>query len=336
MTRQVINKGTTGNDGTGDTLRLAADKINDNFGELYNYLGIDSDFLSTSLEFQDSAIVFLDGGLRNTLKTTSLTDNRTILLPNASDTLVGKATTDTLTNKTLTSPVLTTPQINDTSANHQYVFAVSELAADRTVTLPLLTSADTFVFQAHSQTLTNKTLTNPILTAPNIVTSIDDTNGAELIKITATASAVNEITIANAATGNKPSITATGDDTNIGLNIQPKASGAVSISKPAFEATTYTAASNTITNTTAAGTYIANRSTGIDIALNNGSLAGELKHFININTGLATVTPVSFKTPKGAYTSFTLDQWASTTTTWTGSYWVLTGNQDSDLGVHII
>ena len=43
----------------------------------------------------------------------------------------------TLTNKTLTSPVLTTPQINDSSADHQYVFAVSELAADRTVTLPL-------------------------------------------------------------------------------------------------------------------------------------------------------------------------------------------------------
>ena len=52
----------------------------------------------------------------------------------------------TLTNKTLTSPVVTTPQINDTSADHQYVFAVSELAADRTVTLPLLTGNDEFTF----------------------------------------------------------------------------------------------------------------------------------------------------------------------------------------------
>jgi len=66
--------------------------------------------------------------------------------------------TTTLTNKTLTSPVLTTPQINDTSADHQYITAVSELTADRTVTLPLLTGNDEFVFKDHAQTLTNKTL----------------------------------------------------------------------------------------------------------------------------------------------------------------------------------
>ena len=84
--------------------------------------------------------------------------NITITMPSTTDTLVGRATTDTLTNKTLTSPVITTPQINDTSANHQYVFAVSELAADRTVTLPLLTGNDEFVFKDHAVTMTNKTM----------------------------------------------------------------------------------------------------------------------------------------------------------------------------------
>lgn len=57
-----------------------------------------------------------------------------------------------------TGAVLTTPQINDTTADHQYVFAVSELAADRTVTLPLLTGNDEFVFKDHAATLTNKTV----------------------------------------------------------------------------------------------------------------------------------------------------------------------------------
>ena len=70
----------------------------------------------------------------------------------------GNTVTQTLSSKTLTSPVLTTPQINDTSSDHQYVVAVSELAADRTVTLPLLTAGDTFTFNNHTATFQNKTI----------------------------------------------------------------------------------------------------------------------------------------------------------------------------------
>lgn len=51
-----------------------------------------------------------------------------------------------------------TLEIQDTTGDHQYVLAVSELAADRTVTLPLLTGADEFVFKDHAVTLTNKTI----------------------------------------------------------------------------------------------------------------------------------------------------------------------------------
>ena len=71
-----------------------------------------------------------------------------------------------------------------------------------------------------TQTLTNKTLTSPA-----IGTKISDTNGNELINFTATGSAVNEITIANAATGvTGPVISATGE-TNVGINVNPKGSG---------------------------------------------------------------------------------------------------------------
>lgn len=52
-----------------------------------------------------------------------------------------------------------------------------------------------------------------------------DSNGNELIKGTHTASAVNEITIANAATGNGPTVSATGGDTNIDLNLNAKGTG---------------------------------------------------------------------------------------------------------------
>jgi len=70
-----------------------------------------------------------------------------------------------------------------------------------------------------TQTLTNKTLTSP-----KIGTSILDTNGNELALLTATSSAVNEITLANAATGNGPIISSTGE-TNVDLNLNPKGSG---------------------------------------------------------------------------------------------------------------
>lgn len=39
MAQQTINIGTTANDGTGDPLRTAFDKSNDNFDELYNGAG---------------------------------------------------------------------------------------------------------------------------------------------------------------------------------------------------------------------------------------------------------------------------------------------------------
>lgn len=58
---------------------------------------------------------------------------------------------------------------------------------------------------------------------------LSDTNGNELVLFAVTSSAVNEITVTNAATGNAPSVTATGDDTNIDLELQGKGTGAVTI-----------------------------------------------------------------------------------------------------------
>ena len=81
-------------------------------------------------------------------------------------------------------------------------------------------------FGSGDVTLTGtQTLTNKTLTSPKIGTNILDTSGNELINFTATGSAVNELTIANAATGvTGPVISATGE-TNVGININPKGSG---------------------------------------------------------------------------------------------------------------
>ena len=121
-------------------------------------------------------------------------------------------------------------------------------AADKTTKLVYLNGTDAvdlgFVNLTAPQTLTNKTLTSPTLNtailslgasldtngfdiAFDTATGIDDDSGNQQIIFTKTASAVNEVTLANAATGNNPNFTASGDDANVGINFTPKGTGAV-------------------------------------------------------------------------------------------------------------
>lgn len=77
---------------------------------------------------------------------------------------VGISDTQTLSSKTLSLP-----KINNTSATHAYIFSVNELAANRNIILPLLSTDDTFVFEGHAQTLTGKTIDSDNNTILNIV-----------------------------------------------------------------------------------------------------------------------------------------------------------------------
>ncbi len=72
-------------------------------------------------------------------------------------------------------------QIDNPAQTFQYIFRSSALAADRDVTLPLLTGPDIFVFEAFAQTLTNKTID----TANNTLTiaEADITDGSILARV---------------------------------------------------------------------------------------------------------------------------------------------------------
>ena len=88
-----------------------------------------------------------------------------------------------------------------------------------------------------------ETLENKTLVSPKIETAILDTNGNELLILTATASAVNELTLANAATGGKPTFTASGGDPDISINFVPKGAGTIQVNGanlPTTGANTYT------------------------------------------------------------------------------------------------
>jgi hypothetical protein len=112
---------------------------------------------------------------------------------------------------------------------------VLTITANNTVTADLNSivthGGNTIVNTTGTQTLTNKTLTSPA-----IGTSILDTNGNELMLLTATGSAVNEFTLANAAAAGAPTLSVTGGDPNINMQLSAKGTGNISIGNFTFNA----------------------------------------------------------------------------------------------------
>ena len=96
-----------------------------------------------------------DDGYETTLAFTDPTADRTITVPNATDTLVGRATTDTLTNKSI-----------DLGTN-----TLTGSASEWNTAL----QGDSFATLTGTETLTNKTLTSPTINTPTI-TNVTATN----------------------------------------------------------------------------------------------------------------------------------------------------------------
>ena len=104
-TRQVLQNGTVANDGTGDTLRDAADKINTNFLSLWEQLGSSTNLSDTIGFDSDGDLVFEGTSFNTTLTTIDATANQTLSLPDVSGTLSVITAEETLENKTLIAPI---------------------------------------------------------------------------------------------------------------------------------------------------------------------------------------------------------------------------------------
>lgn len=176
-------------------------------------------------------------------------------------------------------------------------------------------SDDDFATLANTVTLTNKTLTSP-----KIVTAINDLNGNEVISITGTGSAVNHLLVYNNSTTNPPGIMATGSATNLHIALLPKGTGSVNPTKLAFGSSTITANGAA---STSASYIIGNKGSALAVSMADGTKAGEYKIFTNKGAGVMTVTPNAF----AQGTSFALAQYDGCTCIWDGSNWYLVGNQ---------
>ena len=179
------------------------------------------------------------------------TTDKTITFFNATDTVVGKDTTDILTNKTMaaasnvldadTAVALAADPVNCASSGLAGGITAAGVAE---ACLTPGTGVATWIATPSSANLlaalTDETGTGADVfgTAPSFTTSLRmatdlgtllDTNSNELFILDAVTSAVNEFTVANAATGTNPTITASGGDTNIGIALTNKGTGGVVI-----------------------------------------------------------------------------------------------------------
>lgn len=182
---------------------------------------------------------------------------------NAASTTVSGSVSDSATSADLTSDT------NFNAASGEGMVLIDEAAATEEIAYSASKSSSTISIplanrgleggsaQAHSAgasikgVLTSGMWNNVITVLTEIFSQttgkfqqLKDANGNEILKHVATASAVNEFTLTNAATGNAPVISATGGDDNINLDLKAKGTGTVrkptSVSIQVFDGTTNT------------------------------------------------------------------------------------------------
>ena len=217
--------------------------------------------LTVTSSFSASSVIFegdTDDDFETTLSVVDPTGDRTVSLPNATTTLVGQDTTDTLTNKTMTTPTLTTPVINAgaqlkngaTSAGFAEFYEDSDNGTNKVTLIGPASTADvTLTLPAETGTvISTGTTANTLITGQTSITSGDIVSGSdELLISDASATAFKRVTVDNliSSAGGLTSVAAdstpqlggdldvNGNDivsvSNGNINILPNGSGVVNV-----------------------------------------------------------------------------------------------------------
>ena len=186
MVKQLINRGSAANDGTGDNLRNAGLKINDNFNEIYTAVG-DGTNLTGYIRFSDGTtnvdrnlgqdIQFIGGtGINSSISGNQITlaVDGTIVTTTSTNSLSNKTidlTDNTITgtlaefNTAVSDAILASTAGSETLTNKTINFADNTITTTTANFNTALTDGDIATL-AGSETLTNKTLTSPVINSP--------------------------------------------------------------------------------------------------------------------------------------------------------------------------
>ena len=113
------------------------------------------------------------------------------------------------------------------------------------------------------------------------ITALTDANGNAWLKAGSTTSAVNQVTVTDAATGNPPQVSATGSDTNISLELVSKGTGIVAIQQPGG-----------VTGTSAAGAITLNGQQGVITTESLSTAAGSTYTLTMTNSSITATSNV--------------------------------------------
>lgn len=317
VTINTIDLGQTANDGTGDTLRGAGQKINDNFTNLATFLGdIDAGivkFTSTGLKFEgqnhDTYLNFDE----------DINGDHTLNLPASTSTLVTEDAEQNLINKTFLD-LSFKASVLDT--NTLSIIVDDQLLINKIARIDLSNlDSDHFVFADVTATLRNKTLDLPFINNPYI-DKIRYTGGTTVLEFEAEAGSQQHVFVSNIADNSGISIRHNSNTSaNVDLNVSAQNNGVINVTSIiAQEKEIIT--ENGFISLSKGITEINSESNLSGLTLPVGNVIGSKKTLINTNSGEAAIT-LTNDVSVGSDTYIIMKQHAVVEAIWTGDRWMI-------------